>query len=234
VTLATICSNALKEIGGFEVPASFFGNSNLTARQCVALSNRGGRTLERELRWTELIDTHTFTTTASTANYALPDDFRAFANMSQWDRTNQLAMVGPTSAGIWQWLQSGVGSDGASISRWWRIQGGQMHVYPTPTATGDTLVFDYYSKNWINDTSLGVPGPEWTADNDTPRIDEDLLTLDLKWRFLQARGMPYEPEYREFEAMKSEVITDNGGKSTINLGRAFPQLSNLPDTNFGS
>lgn len=232
MSLLTIGTNALREIGGFEVPSSFFGNGNLTARQCLSLVLREGNTLERAHRFTDLITSYTFSTASGTANYDLPSDFRAFANMSQWDRTNSRPMMGPTPGFIWQFLKSGIAS-GSTIERWFRVQGGDFYIHPTPTST-DTIAFDYYSKNWITKQSDSSNVRDFYSDNDTCRIDEDLITLGLKWRFLQAKGMPFEAEYREYEALKEEVLADDGGKGRINLGGTHVVFDQLPDTGFGS
>lgn len=231
-TLGAICTAALQEIGGYEVPATFGGNLNRTAVRCVALLNREGKTLERENRWSELIDTYTFATVNGQASYDLPEDFRAFANMAQWDRTNSRPLVGPTAPFVWQWLKGDV-TAGNTIDRWFRLQGGSIYIHPTPEVDGDTIAFDYYSKNWV--TAFG--GELETAcasDNDAPRLDHDLLTLGLKWRFLQAQGMPFEAEYKEYDAIKAEVLSDNGGKGLIQLGPARRSWTNLPDTGFGA
>lgn len=233
MTLATICTNALKEISGFEIPSSFFGNANLTARTCVACVTREGKTLERENRWVELIQTHTFDTVADQANYDLPTDFRAFANMSQWDRTNSRRLVGPASPLLWQWLKGDV-TAGATIDRWFRQQGTQIYIHPTPAAAGDTIAFDYYSKNWITLDSDSSTTTDWASDNDTSLLDEELLTMGLKWRFLQAKGMPFEPEYKEYESIKEALLSDNGGKGAIYLGPPRFKMTNLPDQGYGS
>lgn len=235
MTLATICTNAIKELGSFELPATFYGNTNLTARQCVALVQREGQTLVREHRWSELINDYTLTTVADQATYDMPSDFLAFSNMSQWDRSFHLPMIGPTSGANWQWLKSGIAT-AVTINRWWRIKGTSIEVHPTPSASGETLAFDYYSKNWITfQTPQGseTTGTAFTSDNDTSILSEDLLTLGLKWRFLQAKGMPFEPEYKEYEAVKEQIIADNGGKGIIQLGKQRIVLTNLPDTGFG-
>lgn len=235
MSLLTIATNALKEIGGFDVPSSFYGNTNLTATQCVALANRAGRTLQAETRWSELLTEHTFTTTASTATYAKPSDFRAFANMSQWDRTNSWRLTGPTSSFVWQWLKSGI-SVFASNTRFFAVRGAYIHIYPTPTVTGDTIAFDYYSNAWITKQLDSSNITEWSSDNDTARIDEDIITLSLKWRFLQAKGMPYEPEYKEYETIVESMKEDNGGRGAINLSGmpGLGEFGNIPDTGFGS
>jgi len=232
MTLATICTNALREMSGFEVPASFYDSQNLTARTCVALVQREGATLEIAHRWADLITTHTFTTTSGTDNYALPSDFRAFANLSQWDRTNGRQLSGPTSGMVWQWLKGDIAA-GATIDRWFRIQGSRLYIHPSPTVTGDTIAFDYYSKAWITKQVDSSNVTAFTADADASRIDEALLTLGLKWRFLQAKGLPFEAEYREYEAIKEDLLADNGGKGMIRLGPSGPVAGNLPDTGYG-
>lgn len=232
MSLLTICTNALKELSGFELPSSFYDNTNLTARACVALVTREMKSLEREHRWVELITTHTFTTTNGTAYYALPSDFRAFANLSQWDRTNSRRLVGPASGAEWQWLKGDVAA-GATIDRWFRVEGARIYIHPTPSVTGDTIAFDYYSKSTVTLASDSTYATDWANDNDTSRLDEELLTMGLKWRFLQSKGMPFEPEYREYESIKDELLADNGGKRMITLGLPSITPTNLPDRGFG-
>jgi hypothetical protein len=230
-TLGEICRAALQEIGGFEVPAFFGGNNNRSAVRSVALLNREGKTLEREFRWAELITTHTFTTNNGIAAYDLPEDFRAFANMSQWDRTNSRPLVGPAAPFVWQWLKGDV-TAGNTIDRWFRIQGQRLYIHPTPDVDGDTIAYDYYSKYWVTDKD-GNDASSCSNDNDTPKLDGELLTLGLKWRFLQANGMPFEAEYKEYDAMKSETLADNGGKGAIRLGPSRRVWTNLPDRGVG-
>lgn len=232
MALIDICTNALREIGGVEVPSSFFGSGNPTARQCLALVQRGGNDLERANRFTSLIATYTFTTVAGTAQYDLPSDFRAFANMSQWDRTRNKQMMGPTPGYLWQFLKSGI-ANGATVYRWYRIEGQYFTIHPTPTADGDILAFDYYSKNWITRQADSSNVRTFTSDLDTLRIDEDLLTLDLKWRFLQAKGFPFEAEYKNWEAILEEIRADDGGKGALRLGPQRLTWTGLPDTGFG-
>ncbi len=234
MSLLTICTNALQEIGGFDVPTTFYGNANLTATLAVAVSNREGKSLEKELRWSELVTEGTITTVASTATYAKPSDFRAFANMTQWDRTNLWRLNGPTPSIVWQWLKSGL-VVASSNRRWFMIRGAYITIYPTPTVSNETLAYDYYSNKWVTKQSDSTNASEWSADNDTARLDEDLLTLGVKWRFLQAKGMPFEAEYKEYEAIKDALKEDNGGRGMINLGtRSVNYDGNLPETGIGT
>ena len=118
--------------------------------------------------------------------------------------------------------------------RWFRIEGSRIYIHPTPNVTGDTIAFDYYSRNTVVLQSDSSHASDWASDNDTSRFDEELLTMGLKWRFLQSKGMPFEPEYKEYEAIKDELTADNGGKRMITLGIPSIVPTNLPDRGFGS
>lgn len=233
MTLLSICSNALNGIGGFAVPTSFYASSDPTAVLAVRLSNESGQDLEKEIRWQELITEYTFSTTSGTATYALPGDFRAFANMSQWDRTNMWRMTGPIPSPVYQWLKSGI-SVASTMNKYFMVRASYVTIYPTPTAT-ETIAYDYYSMSWMRIQVSGANSTEWTADLDTPRLSGQLMEADLRWRFLQAKAMPFETEYLRYEKIKSLLADDNGGRGVINLGRMpYSRYGNLPDTGYGA
>lgn len=234
MTLATICTNALNGISGYARPSSFFGSANPTAATLVAVANEEGCDLERLYRWQELIDEHTFTTSNGIAEYDLPTDFRAFANMSQWDRTNLWRFTGPVPSMIWQWLNSGLVVV-SSTNSWFMVRRNKFTIYPTPTDVR-TAAFDYYSKNWVTVAADQSTQAYWTNDNDTGLLDEKIMTAGIKWRFLQAKGMPFETEYKRWEAIVEAAQADNGGRGVINMNegaRIGIGVPNIPDTGFG-
>ncbi len=161
MTIKTSCTNALEEIGGVEVPDSFVGSTNITAKLVVSLATREGAFLAKGYCWDELVLEHTFTTIASQLAYGtgdgatdgFPSDFHKFSNLSQWDRTNFTQMQGPVSPGTWQFLNSSVSGTVATITRWFRKRGTELIIFPTPTVTGDTIAYSYYSKNWVKEDS---------------------------------------------------------------------------------
>ena len=234
MSLLSICTNALRGISGFATPTTFYGSTDLTAELIVALANESGQDLEKEIRWQELITEHTFATVAGTATYALPAGFRAFANMSQWDRTNMWRLTGPIPSSIYQLLKSGI-SVSSTLNKFFMVRGNLFTIYPTPTAA-ETIAFDYYDKRTITKQVDSSYSATWTADLDTSRLDEDLITADVKWRFLQAKGMPFETEYLRYETLKSLLADDNGGRGVIRMGGGtrgdWP--GNLPETGVGS
>ncbi|RPJ38984.1 MAG: hypothetical protein EHM35_03330 [Planctomycetaceae bacterium] len=237
MSLGTICTNALNAMSGFNVPTSFFGSANPTSVTMVALANEEGCDLEKMERWQELITEYTFPTVAGTASYNLPEDFRAFAQMSQWDRSNIFRFRGPVPSFVWQWLNAGVSVASSISGDWFMIRNNKFHIYPTPTSVR-TGAFDYYSKNFVLKEVDGLFSRYWTSDNDTARLDEVLMTAGLKWRFLQAKGYPFETEYKRWEAIKESLVADNGAKPVISLSSP-PMWSgigepNIPDTGYGS
>jgi hypothetical protein len=121
------------------------------------------------------------------------------------------------------------------MNKWFMVRGAYLTIYPTPTVSDETIAFDYYSKSWVTKQVDSSNVAAWTADNDTSRINEDLITMGVKWRFLQAKGMPYEPEYREYESVKESLKEDNGGRGSINLGRGsgVNYDGNIPDQGYG-
>lgn len=234
VSLLSICQGALREIGEFEVPASIVGNANLTAVQMLALAQREGRELSRRFNWQALVKEHTFTTTASTASYALPTDFRFIIGATWWDRTNYWRLFGPASAQQWQELKSGIIADG--IRRWFRIRADLFLIHPTPTVTGDTIAYDYMSNSWC-ETAAGAALSSWAADTNVGVLDEELMQMGLVWRFLKAKGLAYGEELGSYEREVDKAMGRDGGAPMLNMGgtKMEPNLAvNIPESGFGS
>lgn len=247
MSLLTLVERIADEIG-FAKPASVIGSSDETAIQMLALANRGGNQLTKRGKgtggWSILQTENTFTTTNGTAQYALPSDFDYLIDDTLWDRTNFWKLRGPLSPHEWQTYKSGIaGSIGPR--RRVRIRKNSSpttnvnvaEIDPTPTTTGDTLVFEYMSLNWCQ-SSIGTAQTAWAADTDTGILDEYLLEMDLKWRFLSAKGQPYAEEKREFEMELAQALARDGGSPILSMttptDRIFIDESNLPETNYGS
>lgn len=224
-----MCQTALRESGQFTVPETIVGNADPTAVQLLALANRAGRTLANDYRWQVLLTTHTFDTVASTESYALPSDFGRFANLSFWDRTNYWAVRGPVTAIEWQARKSSSIASVSGMNKAFRIAGGLFYIDPVPDAV-ETIAFDYWSSYWISGKAA------YALDADVALIDEDVITLELKWRWLQAKGDSFENEKREAEMRRESVLAADGAKDAIRFSDAGgyrERGGNLPETGFG-
>lgn len=240
MSLLTIVQNVANEVG-FAEPATVIGSSEETAIQMLALANRSGKILaRRKPAFTVLIKEHTFTTVKDQANYTLPSDFGRILNNTVWDRANFWRMRGQLSPGQWQFLKSGIVN--AGIQERWRMRPisnvRQFHIEPTPDTTGETKVYEYISNAWCQKTD-GTGQSAWVADTDTGIIEEDFLELDLRWRFLSAKGLGYAEEKMEFETERSEYLAADWSMPDLSLSgddvvRDFPILDpNIPDGKIG-
>src|SRR5689334_14054919 len=122
-TLLSIAQDALNEIGDWNVPTTIISNNDPTAKLLLALANRSGKTLAQLRFWSVLLTDYTFPTVASTATYALPTDFRKFANLTFWDNTNIYQVKGPLSPVEWQVLKSSAVTN-AAFWKYFRVAGG--------------------------------------------------------------------------------------------------------------
>ena len=236
MTLKTVCDNALNQIGGISVPGTYIGNSDPTAERCVALLNASGRVFARQHKFQELRYEHTFTTNAAalqTNGLNTTEAFLKFANLTHWDRTNYWEVIGPLTAQQWQFLNSS--SVQASPRRWFYIKQDGFYIFPTPVA-GDTIAYEYYTSNWC-ESSGGTGQQTWQADGDVGRLDEFLLELDLKWRFLHALGESYGEAKQEALDHRDMVLGTQEGADVVDFqsprGR-FHFSTNLPDTGYGA
>jgi len=229
MSLLTICQAALREIGDYNVPSSIIGNTDPIAVQLLALAQRSGKTLAFDHKWQVLLATHTFATVASTATYALPTAFKSFANITFWDRTNYWEIEGPVSPQKFEALRS---SSVAWVAAWkyFRVAADLFEIWPTPTAV-ETIAYQYYSKYWISGKAA------YTDDADVPLLDDDLLTIDLRWRYLQAKGMDFANEKQEAIERRDAILSKDGARDAIRFGsphrHRFSREGNLPYTGFG-
>lgn len=244
MSLLSIVQSVCNELE-FEAPSTVIGSANATAVQMLALANRGGKILAKRGKsiggWSVLTTEHTFTTVASQAEYALPDDFAWLIADTLWDRENYWKLRGTLSPQAWQQYKSGIVASGPR--RRVRIKKSDssnvkaFFVDPTPEANGETLVYEYVSDQWCQD-SVGTGQTAWAADDDTGILDEDLLELDLRWRFLQRKGLPYADEQKEFELELAQALARDGGAMVLDMGGSHDDLlldvANIQDGDFPS
>lgn len=224
-TLLSICQTALRQIGQFNVPTSIVGNADPTAVQLLALANLSGQQLTKRYKWQILLSTHTFSTANGTGTYALPSDFQKFSNITFWNRTAYERMEGPVSNSTWELLRSGNLAAVGGV-QYFRIAANLFAIYPTPTAT-ETIAYQYYSTNWITGKSA------FSDDADVPLIDNDVMVLDIRWRFLSAKGLPWESERADFEDALAVARADDGGKDAIRFSVPERYPLNIPEGTWG-
>ena len=222
-----------------EVPGSIIGNSDDTARLLQVSLNDAGKWLARRHDWVDMVKEHTFTTVASQADYDLPTDFKYIIDYTAWDRSNFERTRGPLTAQEWQERKSSVLASTATTWKRYRIRcvsGAKKYsIDPTPSTTDD-MVFEYMSTSWC-ESSGGIGRTAFAADDDVGILDEEIIYLQAKWRFLNRLGMAYAEEKAEAMDATDFKIANDGGVRRLRLDHRRQYFlvgpQNVPDTGFG-
>lgn len=225
----TICQAACGA-SGFAVPSTIIGNSDDTATMLLRLLNKSGKQ-RAKYEWQALQKEYTFSFVASQANYAFPSDLGFFVNETAWDRTQFWSLRGSLSAQEWQLYKSGLQS--STPRQRFRIKSGQIYIDPTPSST-DSCVIEYISSKWVTDGSSFFTA--FSADGQTSLLDEDMLELDLTWRFLERKGLAYAEARDEADRFAEKLLGRDTPKDTINVAGAayavWPPLPTVPVTGY--
>lgn len=175
--------------------------------------------------------------------YNFPSDFAYFMTQTAWDRNFKWQLLGPLDAQEWQVLKSGISPTGPR--RRFRIMGNQFVIDPVPgfssSDNGSIEVFEYYSNAWCQSTggTTGTPQVSWVADTDNYLLDDDSMTLGLKWRYKAAKGLDYSEEKATYDLLVERLMARDGGERNLPMnasssGIRLLNYSNVPDTGFGS
>ena len=222
MTLLTIVQEVANSVGLTE-PSSVINNSNPQAEQLLSLASREGKSLVQAYDWEALTNEATHTTVATESQGALTtiaSDFDRFINDTIWNRTDTFRVGGPSTPQRWQRKVSSVTT---SIFDTFRVRGGNLLLNPVPAA-GETIAFEYISKNWITGDK-----ETFTADSDTILLDEELVTLGIIWRFRAANRLSYDEEKAQYLEYLEKRKASDGGKPKLSMGGP---LELLPTANF--
>lgn len=233
MTLLTICQNVVDAIGVEQV-STIVGNAERAERRLLSMANIGGKSMAK-MRWSVLVKEAEITTVASQPDYALPADFAYIVADTAWDRTNYWRMRGGLTPQEWQVQKSAIIATN-EVRKEFRIKpdsnAKKIFIDPTPTAV-ETLVYEYGSSYWCQ-SSAGTGQVKWTADDDTGILDEDLLELDLLWRYRSALGLSYIDERKDAEDRIKQAFAQDGGMRTLRPEqRSEIWPVNVPEANFG-
>lgn len=238
--LLKIVQDVVKEIGTFEIPGTIVGNANALAVQLLALANSAIKEIEDRHDWSYVNREHSFTTVASQEEYALPTDYKETVNLTWWDRNRRFSVRGPATARQWQQLK---GSNVTATTRkWFRIKQGtdanradKIFLFPLPDNSTDNIVFEYNSDAFVFDSTGPTITEEFLKDTDTPLFPSRLVKLHVKWNLLQAEGLPYAEELRQYEEALHKARAADGGNQLVDFvsGDLRVLHPNVPEGGFG-
>lgn len=180
---------------------SIYGTDDPNAQTMVTLANEAGREIARRGDWQRMLKTTGVTATPST----LPADF---SRMNPGGPLYSLTFgfVRPVlNAAQWKLLGAS-----PSTTPFYRINEGELEILPAGAASDAEL--GYVSKNWAL-SNVGAEADTFQADDDTTLFPEDLLILNVLWRWKRQKGVGYSDELSEFEATFEQRLAADRGAS---------------------
>ena len=213
MTFKKIGDAVLGELG-LPIQDQYFGNSSTKDQTLPTLSRRSVKTLiQEDITGLKVNGSITMTTATS---YDLPSDFNYIVPDTMNAQNQERILTMPTGSQEWFWLQARNGTDGLRFKC--RIVGDQLQV--NNPQSGIELIFEYHTKNVV--TSQGAPTPDketFTKDSDRWLLDDELLIMDLKWRFGKTKSIEgWQADLAEFNKYKKTFLGQEGGSQTITVG----------------
>lgn len=166
-------------------------------------------------------------------NWALPTDYQFLQVKTQWERGQRWEILGAISPQQWQYLKSGYIAP--FPRKYYRIMNNRFYLFPAPNSA-ELLVYEYISDCWCQSAAATpVPQSYWAADTDTYLLDPDCFVLGVKWRYLRAKGLSYDEEFRDYKNACDRALSRDGGGTDLYLGNnagfiRFIDATNMPDT----
>lgn len=222
LTLANILDATLQG-AGFVKFSSYVGSSSAGALQMIALANDAANALRR-YDWNALRVRTTQALTTGTDTYALPTGFWYYVPDTMYkDNSTNIAQL-PTSPQEWAYIKA---SDGSGRGPNYRVRfmrtsstdaAGVLHV--DGATTGDTLAYEYVDSRPIRATGAApyTFKERFTADSDIWLLDDELIVKDMRWRFKQAKGMPWQPDYNDWKNYATHRQGTDNGARVIRMG----------------
>jgi hypothetical protein len=206
-------------IVGVPQPNSIIGSSDAGVRQLLGLLNKEGRELSTRGSWEVLYREATFNTSAAedqgavTTLIGATNSYRFIVNETMWNRTRGEPVLGPDSPLDWQ-LRKTLSLSGPYTE--YRIRGGRLLFLPSPSA-GESIYFEYVSKNWCTDSTGSAQRRAISNDEDEVLLDDEIMLAGVEWRWRKAKGTEYAEEFNAYEALVANALARNGTKRRVSL-----------------
>ena len=207
---------------GLPSPATVMGSTDKRVIQIMALLEEEGNDLSQRHPWTALEREATFLTVATESQGSLdtiaPFGFRYIRNDTIWDRNDRIPIL-QANPQDWQALKA-ISNTGPRYQ--YRFRGNNLLVTPTPVA-GHTWAFEYQSENWILDTNGTTTKSSFTADTDSFLLDDNLLLMGLRWRWMKEEGLSYAELFASYELQVKDAMGRDGGSPKLYANGSEPE-----------
>lgn len=217
MTILSVVKDVALKVG-LEEPDAIYTATNRDMQEMKALISEVVTDILECHDWQVLRTIVTVTGDGSSEGHSLPTDYeRMFMGTNMWSSRWTWAMQHITDPD--EWLEYLVVPYTFVNGNWMLFQN-FVQILPTMEAT-ETVRY-WYISNGICSPAVGDPKPAFTADDDTFRIKEKLITLGLVWKWRAKKGQPYAEDMATYEALKAYMIDKDGGSKPIVSGNVRP------------
>lgn len=179
--------------------------------------------------WQKLTREKTFTTVAAETqtDTPLPTDFLRFVSNTIFNRTKRLPLGGPLSPQEWQGIKA---TAQTSSYDYFRLRGGSWLMSPLPSA-GDTIAYEYITKNMGTDATGVTERAAFTVDTDLTYFDDELMILGIGMNVLDIDGNDYAERSMQFQARLSKMLVEDQGSRIVGARpvNKIPRAPIVPD-----
>jgi len=200
---------------GKTAPSALFSAGDPYAIELRNVAQESADAIAKAHDWRLLTTLHTLTGDGSTEDFSLPSDYdRMPVKAALWSTEDDQPLCPARDLDHWMDLELNGFVGAADV---WIILTGQIKIKEAPAAT-ESIKF-FYQSNAIVAPLSGSNKAAFTADDDTFRLSERLLALDVIWRWRSMKKLDYSEEMTNFEiAMAQEVNRDKGSR-ILSMGR---------------
>ena len=223
LNLLQICTRALDDLSSFNKPTFIIGNDDDdTATTLLAAAYKVGEELVRDYDWQQMSRTATVSTVISTSLYDLEDDYDRIASDTMWDAALDRRMAGHTTRREWSAITNIAASTQQSYR--WRLFGGQIQVYPTPSSVF-SFNYEYLSKVYC-ESSGGVERLDgWVADTDVPVLPADIFIHGIRYYFGDSKNLPGVSKWgAEYDAVIGSRANKNVPSQAVDMSAGIVPL----------
>lgn len=234
MTLLSIAQRVADEVG-LPRPTSIAASSDQLARQLHALANT---TLEElaEMPWPVLNLRGAFILVAHQMQYDLPADFGRMLSDTLYNYNSKVPVRGAVDVAEWQDTRYGQMYTPAQYSFRLSEEPLVLNVWPSPTADGEILSYQYQSSHLAKDAS-NVRIPLYASDTDTSVVPETVVRMGLKWRIKHAKGLDFSEDFNRYEKARATALAQQtaSGSIPVAVKPADAALTNgyIPENGYG-
>jgi hypothetical protein len=149
MTLATVVRNVADE-AGYTVESAVTTSNETTTKQLRAIVQRVNREISDQYPWPVMYAAGSITLQNGVATYALPAAFSFYQYNTFWNQSTRWRILGPMTQQEYAEIK-GYGLNTTVYQRFQfrGITDKQLLISPTPTASGDTIIFEYIAERSV-------------------------------------------------------------------------------------